>query len=150
MVRSLEGKHPQYYEAILQLRDVASDVVDFVNKEIMIQRIPVSKKDDVRNGSDYYLADSNFARSLGTKLQHRFGGEMIITSTLHTKKQGKDLYRITVLFRVAPFRKYDKVEYQGEEFDVKAMAKDIVLQNTKTGKKVRVKYKEMNAIKKLK
>ena len=32
MVRSIEGKHPRYFEAILQLRDVSEEVIDFVDK----------------------------------------------------------------------------------------------------------------------
>ena len=59
------------------------------------------------------------------------------------RKSGKEIYRVTVLFRAIPFKKGEKVEYQGEKYKVKLLGKDILLQDLKTGKKVHVKYKEM-------
>ena len=46
MVRSLEGKHPLYFEAILQLRDVSDDVVAYArlcyaeNPRLLRARVP--------------------------------------------------------------------------------------------------------------
>ena len=146
MVRSLEGKHPQYYEAILQLRDTLPEVLEFVEEEIARKKIPVAKKIKVKNGSDLYLADNQFTKSLGKKLQERFGGQVLYTSTLHTKKDNKELYRGTVLFRSAPFKKNDVVMYDGEEWVIKVLGKEIMLQNPRSGKKERVKYKDMKNI----
>lgn len=148
MVRSLEGKHPQYYEAILQLRDTSTEVLDFVEEEITRKKIPVAKKIKVKNGYDYYLADNPFTKSLGKKLQERFGGQVRYTSTLHTKKDNKELYRGTVLFRSVPFKKNDLVMYDGEEWIIKSLGKEIMLQNLKSGKKERVKFKDMRGIRK--
>ena len=148
MVRSIVGKHPQYYEGILQLRKIESDVKDFVDSEIAKAKIPVAKTVEQEHGLDYYLADNDFTRALGRKLQQYFGGENLITASLVTQKDGKDLYRITVLFRGTGFRKGDIIIYQGEDFEVKLMSKDILLQNVKTGQKVHVKYKDLKNIKK--
>ena len=148
MVRSLEGKHPQYYEAILQLRDISTEVLDFVEQEIARKKIPVAKKIKVKNGYDYYLADNQFTKSLGKNLQERFGGQVRYTSTLHTKKDNKELYRGTVLFRLAPFKKNEVVMYDGEEWVIKSLGKEIMLQSPKSGKKERVKYKDMKNIRK--
>ncbi|PIN73998.1 hypothetical protein COV20_02700 [Candidatus Woesearchaeota archaeon CG10_big_fil_rev_8_21_14_0_10_45_16] len=149
MVRTLEGKHPKYYEAILQLREVTQEVVDFIEEELAKGRMIISKVEDVRNGIDYYLSDNDLTKALGKKLQIKFGGELKLTASLHTKKDSKDLYRVTVLFRQAHFRKGDKVDYQGDVYDVKSVSKEILLQHDKTGKKVHIKYKEMNQIKKV-
>lgn len=149
MVRSTEGKHPEYFEAILQLRDVSKEVISFTEKEIIRNKIPLAKKKKVKNGWDYYLADNNYTKSLGKKLQERFGGKHLVTSSLFGKKKGKDIYRITVLFKGIPFKKGEKVEYHGEEYNVKILGKDILLQNSKTGKKAHVKYKDVEQVKKL-
>ncbi len=146
MVRSLEGKHPLYFEAILQLREPFPDVVTFVEREIASVQIPIAKREKVRNGYDYYVADSNFTKSLGKKLQQQFGGELLITSSLHTKKKGKDIYRITVMFRPTLFRKGEIVAYKGSRYKVVQMSKDILLQETTTGKKVHARYKDMGLI----
>ena len=149
MVRTLEGKHPNYYEAILQLRDVEKEVKEYVEEELFRIKLPVAKQAKVKNGHDYYLADNGATLALGKRLQERFGGELTKTSSLHTKKDNKELYRVTVLFRQTPFAKNDIVEYQGEEWLVRAMGKDIFLQNKHTGKKIHLKYKNMKEIKKI-
>ena len=149
MVKSLEGKHPSYFEAIVQLRDVSQEVVTFVEEELQRTNVKISKVKEMKNGLDYYLTDNNQAKALGRSLQERFGGDFKMTSSLFGRKDGKEIYRVTILFREAPFRKGDLVEYQGESYNVKMMGRDIMLQNKKTGEKVHVKYKEMGQIKKI-
>ena len=148
MVRSIQGKHPNYYEAILQLRNVSEEAVNFVRQEITKYKIPLSKITEETNGQDYFLADNDFTKALGKKLQQRFGGELRTTASLFSKKDGKDIYRVTVLFRGVNFKKGDLVQYQGEEYIVRIMGKEVMLQNTKTSQKERVKYKDMKRIKK--
>ena len=144
MVRSLEGKHPLYFEAILQLRDVSDDVVAYARQQIASHAIPTAKAVKLENGLDFYLADNQFTKSLGKKLQQRFGGQILMTASLHTQKKGKDLYRVTVLFRGLAYKKGDKVVYQGEEYIVRGVGKDIFLMGNK---KVHLKYKNASEIK---
>tara|TARA_Y100000310_G_C20637404_1_gene791944 strand:+ start:1401 stop:1850 length:450 start_codon:yes stop_codon:yes gene_type:complete len=148
MVRNLTGKHPSYFESILQLRDCSDEVYDFVEKEMNRTGLRIAKSVKVKNGYDYFTSDNGLTRALGKKLQQRFGGNLIETATLHTQKKDKQLFRVTVMFREAGFNKNDAVDYQGEEYKVKIMGKDIMLQHTKTGKKVHVKYNKMREIKK--
>lgn len=147
MVKSLKDKHPEYFEAILQLRLASQQAIDFAENEIEKNRIPLTKIKKVKNGMDYYLADKHFTRTLGRKLQQDFGGQYMVTSSLVGRKKDKDLYRFTILYRGLPFSKGDKVKYQGEEYVVKSISKEILLQETKTGKKSRVKIKYMEEIK---
>ena len=118
MVRSLEGKHANYFEAILQLREVTPEVLAFTEQQITKGHLPIAKIKKVQNGYDYYLTDNSFTKALGKKLQETFGGQIINTATLHTQKKGKELYRGTVLFRQASFKKGDLVFYKGEEYMV--------------------------------
>ncbi len=148
MVRDITGKHPQYFEAILQLREVSQAVIDFVENEIARHRMPVSKAEEVKNGFDFYLADNQFAKALGKKLQDTFGGEEIITASIYGQKDGKEIYRTTILFREAPFKKGDTVLYKGEEHLVIVLGSEIVLQHCKTGKRLHLKYREMGKIRK--
>jgi nonsense-mediated mRNA decay protein 3 len=148
MVRSMEGKRQQYFEATLQLRNVEKELISFVENEIIRAKIHVAKKDKVKNGYDYQLADNRFTQSLGKKLQQTAGGELAVTSSLFSQKDGKDIYRVTVLFRQAGFKKGDDVIYQGEEFNVKSIGKDILLVGISKPTKMHVKYKDMRRIKK--
>ena len=148
MVRTLEGKHPSYYEAVLQLREVKVEIHPYVKTEIEQKKIPVTKIVELKNGVDIYLADSQFTRGLGKKLQQRFGGNLTITSSLFGRKKGKEIYRVTVLFRGVPFSSGEEVEYQSEPHKVIRCGKEIILQNKKTHLKIRVNIKEAKKIKK--
>jgi NMD protein affecting ribosome stability and mRNA decay len=148
MVKPIHGKHSEYYEAILQLRDVADEVVDFVDDEIDRKDIFVAKIKKVTNGYDYYLGNANMSKNLGKTLQEKYGGEFTVTATLFTRKEGKPVYRLTVLFRATPFKKGDEVEYHDEQYKVIMSGKKVMLQHAKTGKKVQVWHKDMKKVKK--
>lgn len=147
MTRNLEQKHPLYYEAVLQLRDTSQEVIDFAEDEIARVGLKVAKTVRLKNGFDYYLSDNSLTRALGKRLHEKFGGEHKTTASLWGVKKGKEVYRVTVLFRGIPFDKGDLVEYRGETYKVKILGKDIMLQHIKTGEKVHVKYKEMEQVK---
>ncbi|MBT3450480.1 hypothetical protein HN652_00940 [archaeon] len=147
MVRSLEGKHPNYYEAKLQLRNPNQEIVNYVEKELSKVNMPVTKVEEVKNGFDYYIADNQFSNGLGKRLQSRFGGLLIVTSSLFSRKDGKEIYRTTILFRKTPFNKNDIVMYGGEEYKVVRMLKQIHLLGVKTKKKERIRFTDMNMIK---
>ncbi len=146
MVRTLTHQHPLYYEAILQLRDVSPAVVAFAEAEFLRYKISLAKRVQVQNGWDYYVADSRFTKALGKKLQQQFGGEQLTTASLYGQKEGKEIYRLTILFREAPFRKGDIVSYKGGEYTVQALGREITLQPRTGGKKIHRKYKEMALI----
>jgi nonsense-mediated mRNA decay protein 3 len=147
MARNLEGKHGSYFEATLQLRDVSQKVVDFAEEEIGRLKMHVADVITLKNGYDYKLSDNTLARRIGKNLQNKFGGKIEETSSLWGVKKDREVYRVTVLFRGVPFKKGDLVIYQGEEYLVKILGKDMMLQNTTTGKKAHVKYKNMKEVK---
>ena len=149
MVRDISKIHDKYYEATLQLRDISQEVVDFVEDEIARTKLYVAKVVELKNGIDYLLSDNGLTRALGKTLQQKFGGDLKVTASLFSQRDGKDIYRVTVLFREASYRKGDSVEYQGDSYEVKLMGKDILLQAVKDGKKVHIKYKDMDQIKKV-
>ncbi len=148
MVRSVESKHVMYFEAIMQLREVSPQVLEFAFEEIQRAGVHIAKKVKAKKGLDLYLSDNDFARALGRKLQLQFGGNCQITASIYGRKDGKEIYRTTVLFRGINFRKGDMVEYKGDQYNVKALGKEMLLQDAKTGRKVHVKYKEMKLVKK--
>ena len=95
-------RYPSYYEAIIQLRPFDEEVLNFINKQISERKdVFISKIEKLKTGVDLYLSSQRFAIALGKKLKKSFGGEIKITRKLHTvsKKTGKRVYRVTVLFR---------------------------------------------------
>ena len=149
MVRSLTGKHALYFEATLQLRLINKEIIDYVENQFRKAHIPIVDSGEVKNGMDYKVADKRFTRALGKKLRQRYGGQVKETATLHTKIKGKDAYRVTVLYRMANFRRGDKVMFHGERFEVLSMAKEIVLRGLDDRQKLRVKYELMKKVTKI-
>jgi len=92
-----------YFEAIIQIRPKKKEVLDFVVEKIKERKnVFVSKTVELKTGIDFYVSDQRFARALSKQLKKRFNGEVKLTRKLHTvsKKNGKRLYRVTVLFRL--------------------------------------------------
>ena len=76
-----------------------------------------------------------------------FGGEFKISAKLFTQKDGRDIYRLTVLFRGIHFKKGDSVMYKGDKYTLRVVGKKAMLQNTETGKKVHVGKKDFRFLK---
>jgi len=147
MVRSAEGKRPEYFEAILQLRNVGDEVYEFAKHDLKKGGVYISKEMDVVNGKDIYISDNNYGRALGKRLLKEFGGECVVTASLYGQHDGKEIYRLTILFRGVDFKKGDIVEYKAEPYVVKVMGKEVMLQHAKNGEKVHVKLKDIGLIK---
>jgi NMD protein affecting ribosome stability and mRNA decay len=130
----------QAFNGILQLRNPNEEILEFVKNELKKGRekgYHCNKEDDVTNGRDYQLTDSQFTRNMGKALQNKFGGELLETAKLVTrsKETSKDLYRITVLFRYPKFKKGDIVEYKGRDVKVINFAKKVYVEDLHSHKK---------------
>ncbi len=140
--KAWEGKHALYYEAILQLRDVETGHIEYALKILRKQQIPIPKTIVLKNGLDLYTADFKTTKEVAKALQRKYGGINLITARLFSEKDGKSVYRMTILYRATPYKKGDTVLYKGEPFEIKQLQEKIVLQNNKTGKKVQLKCNE--------
>jgi len=134
-------KPVNYFEGILQLRKCDIEIVEFVRDEIIgDSRVHVAKEEKVKGGLDLYLSSNRFLRKLGKKLYGKFSGEFKESASLHTKKDGKELYRVTVMFRMASFKKGDIVKYKGEEWEVLNVGNRVKMRNIVSRKKKDFKF----------
>ncbi len=78
----------------------------------------VSKEEEVHGGLDVYLSSNEMARSIAKALRARLGGTFTSSPKLHTRKGGKDLYRVTYLVRLPSVSAGDVVEIQGRSYQV--------------------------------
>ena len=146
-------KPPDYFEGILQLRDVSDEVMDWVHDEIQASgRAKIANVKEVHGGIDVYLSSNSYLRSLGKKMQDRFGGILKVTKKIHTRDTitSKDVWRITVLFRQIPFKKGEIIKFQGEQWEVLMVGGQISLKNVSSGAKKRVSAERLTAIRKRK
>ncbi len=140
--RAWEGKHPQYYEAIIQLRNVE---VEHVQKVVDIHykyKVPMPKTVEQTHGIDIYSADQKTAKECAKTLQKKYGGIYLVTAKLFSEKDGRTIYRLTVLYRAPHFKKGDTILYKGDPYEVKLLQDKIVLQNPKNGRKIQLKSNE--------
>ncbi len=98
-------KHPEYYEAILQIRPARDDVLGFVEQLVNARNdTKISKVMELKTGYDVYLTNQRFARgALVGQLKRKFrDGKVTITKALYGqhKMSSRLIYRATVLFRL--------------------------------------------------
>ena len=139
-------RNKDYFEGILQLRNIGNEVVEFAVKEIeKNENANIAKVSKVTNGVDIYLSPQKLLRSLGNKLQHHFGGQLAVSRKLHTRSRvtSKDLYRVNVLFRSPNFKKGDIIEYKGDKIKIVAVHKKVFAKDIKTGKKLNISFKDL-------
>ncbi len=96
-------RHKDYFEAILQIRPKNNEVLNFVKKQIEKREDTwIAKQEEFKYGVDIYLSSHRFATALARKLKKVFKGDLKITKSLfkRDKLTSKNLYRVTVLFRL--------------------------------------------------
>ncbi len=137
---------PNYYQGILQLRDVNDEILAFVyNKISKRPDAAVTKTVKHPNGIDLFITSQKFIRILGKKLKESFGGELKVSSKLHTtNRQGRELYRVNVLFRLAKYKKGDIISTRsGDQVRLLNLGKKIFAKSLKTGKKMVVRIHDL-------
>ena len=140
--------HGQAYNGILQLRNPSKELIELVDKQIESaheKRAYCIKIMELKNGVDYFFSSASFTKHLGKFLQQRFGGEYKETARLVTRSNetSKDLYRLTILFRVPDFKKGDIVDYKGREVKVLNFGPKVFIQDIKTSKKQQARYEDI-------
>lgn len=102
--------HVDYYQATIQIRPYNEEVVKFINNQVRKrndERIFISKTVEDKHGVDFFISSNKFARIIGKKLTKSFKGELKESIKLYSRDRhaGKNLYRVTVCFRMNPFGK---------------------------------------------
>ena len=135
-----------YFQGILQLRDVNDEILSFVHNQLKKRSdVAVTRTVKFSNGIDLYITSQKFIRILGKKLKESFGGELKTSAKLHTRsKQGKDLYRVNVLFRLSKYKKGDVVTIRGDKVRLISLGKKIFARDLSTGKKVTIRINDLN------
>jgi len=138
MVARIEEKGPKYFEGKLQLRNPTPEVINYVRKQIAMNKLVwVAKEKKVPNGIDLYISSNRFLLDIGKKLKKRFAGVLKTSKKLHTqhKVTSKLLYRGTVMFRCLNYKKGDIIEIDNQPMKIMEISKQVRLKNLNTGKK---------------
>ncbi len=113
-----------YFEAIIQVRGEGSPPSKGELEEIQahLERVGdnisrgdrnhfIVRTEEVKGGVDMYVSNINMGRIMARSVVSRYGGATKTTSTLTGRRDGKDMYRITYLVRLPPYRAGDFVSF---------------------------------------
>ena len=110
-----------YYEAIVQIRadnrkiendelEVVRNVINrILEREIDNQKAFVSKIVERKEGIDFYFGDKNIGRKVSREIVKALGGKLIESRKLHTRIDGRNIYRYTFAVRLPCYRVGDIV-----------------------------------------
>lgn len=120
-----------YYESIVQVRaenrelseeeiEITIRIVEEVlEKEKENEKAFVSKMVMNKGGIDIYFGSRNIGMKVSRMISREFGGEIKESKKLHTRMDGRDIYRFTYLVRLPEYRCGDIVKCGDKMYIVK-------------------------------
>ncbi|MBW3015397.1 hypothetical protein KY330_03180 [Candidatus Woesearchaeota archaeon] len=138
----------QYFEGILQVRNVNVKVLDFIDRELSKQKskgIIATQVKKVRNGFDYYLTSQTYTSTLGNLVFKRFGGDINSTAKLFTKDKltSKNVYRVYFLVRLPDFGAKDIIRVKDKLIVVESVkGRNVYGKFLISGKQTIIDYKK--------
>jgi NMD protein affecting ribosome stability and mRNA decay len=140
-------KGSQYFEGVLQLRDVNNEVIAYVKRDIaknVSKGVHITTSSVQNDSADFVLTSSKYLRAIGKTLENKFNGELTETVRLFSRDHstGKDIYRLTVLFRMHGHRPGNIIaDKEGNKIKItKKTGKQVSGIDLQTGKRVFVKH----------
>lgn len=130
-----------YYEAIVQIRADDRDVESFEIEKVrdIIERILererenkkafISKIVERKEGIDFYFGDRNVGRKVSREIAKTLGGKIVESRELHTRRDGRDVYRYTFAVRLPCYRIGDVVKDCNNVCVVVGMGKGLNVEN---------------------
>lgn len=139
-------KHPQYFEGILQLRDITEEVHLWVHDTVLREdKAAIVKEKPTTNGVDLYFSNQHYLQNLGRRMKIKFPSEVVISTRLFSRDKvtQKEIYRITVLFRQLPFRVGSVLKLPDDEVEILHVDRQVHTKSLKSGKKKRYRIEEL-------
>jgi NMD protein affecting ribosome stability and mRNA decay len=114
----------RYFEGTIQIRNANEQVMDFIISRFEKANVGIAKIVKVNDGYDIYSASNKFSRKLGKMLVAEFGGKIKETVRLFSRDRmtSKDIYRLTVYYKVPGIKKQDVVMLNGKIILVTSLA----------------------------
>lgn len=148
----------QYFEAVLQVRPPEGEAEVLVEKaaemvrgeiERMGPEVFISKEESLHGGVDFYLSSKGAAKTISKLLRSAFGGDITTSSTLAGRRDGKDFYRMTYLFRFPAYHEGSILKIADKLFQVVSFGPPTVLADLSTLQERSVPAGELKAARKV-
>jgi len=90
------------------------------------------------------VSTNSFAKRFARDLAKEFGGTVGSSATLHTQREGKEMYRSTYVVRLPGFRKGDRILWRRDRWRVVGLGDSVTLEDPESGKRIRVRPRELS------
>jgi nonsense-mediated mRNA decay protein 3 len=154
--QSCSRQRGDYYEAVLQLRsnlpeekDEMPAILTLADERILelVESLGkgdknafISKSARVKGGIDYYIGSGRLAKSMAKRMKESMACSIAESSSLVGMKEGRELYRWTILVRLPLIKTGDIVEFKKRLYEVDSMGKkNLVLRDLHTSQKSNLK-----------
>jgi len=160
LCETCQKQRGRYYEGILQVR---GDERELAPREVravrtfVVARVDrsddatafVTRIEEVHGGLDFYVSRNALAKGLARDVAGAFGGTVSSSPKLYGQKQGREVYRLTALVRLAAFQRGDVVRHKGVLVEVMSVRPFVVLRDLRTGEARRFKPKEVRGARRI-
>lgn len=119
-------------------RDVAERLAASGGREQFVSRV-----EEVRGGLDVLVSTNALAKQVARELARELGGTVTSSATLHTQREGKDMYRATFAVRLPAFRDGDVILWRRRRYRVVGKGDPLRLEDVATGERLRVRIREL-------
>jgi nonsense-mediated mRNA decay protein 3 len=139
---SCSRQRGQYYEAIIQLRAQDRPVREEemrLARRLVQERVRsteglfVTREEEVHGGLDVYLSSNEAAKSIVHSLKSSLGGSVSASPKLHTRRQGRNVYRVTYRLRLPGFAVGDVVRVDGKLYQILSLGDTVSAFDLKRG-----------------
>lgn len=122
-----------YYEAIVQVRATnrRPDLYERLRVDAIAHEVEgsvqdagdrlsfITRLDDTRDGVDIIVSSHSIGDAIARQIVTEMGGKITRHPKLVGERDGKKLYRVTVLLRLPQFRKGDVITYNGRYYEIR-------------------------------
>ncbi len=145
----------EYYEGILQLRGENKKILEKADTYVLNnaqlaekKNVFITKREEVKNGIDYYYTKQQYLPVIMNKLAEVFGATAKTHAELFSKSRqtSKDIYRVNASVRLPNYSVGSVVTSQGKVLQIVKMGKQITALDLKTHKNVSIDAKKISTI----
>lgn len=137
-------KQGDYFEGILQLRNIDDNILDYVEKYCKNNNIYIPKNEKVKNGYDLQISDKKRTHNLVASLQKNFGGIIKINPQIFSqdRQTSKVIYRVNFYYEAPNYKIGDIIDIEDKVIHIHKISKTISGIDLKTGKKANIDAKK--------
>lgn len=125
-----------YFEAVLQIR-TEKRTIGKNEREILKNKVEmfvestrakgnrglfITDIGEEKEGIDFYLSEKGSAQTIAKKIQEQYGGEIKQSAKNIGMKDSKQIYRVTYLIRLPPYRKGDFISKDNSFFFISSVS----------------------------